>query len=126
MLILQLAYGRADQHFWNGPEMVVNIFILRHVDQAKKGMYHPNISRLHSGQKPLPTCWHSLSPASVFYWFSEVKLQYSVSCFVVLQYLKNWWNLQQYFFQNKLLYCSVLRNWNKYYCLFCKNLVLLI
>ena len=115
MLILQIVYPRVGQHFWGSPEMVANIFILQHGDQAKKGMY-----------QRLPTCWHSLSPASVFFGFSKVKLQYSVSCFVILQYLKNWWNVQQRFVYNKLLYCSVLRNLIIYYFHFCKNLVLLI
>ena len=36
MLILQLVYPRVGQHFWDGPEMVANIFILQHSDQAKK------------------------------------------------------------------------------------------
>ena len=71
MLILQIVYPRVGQHFWGSPEMVANIFILQHGDQAKKGMY-----------QRLSTCWHSLSPASVFFGFSKVKLQYSVSCFV--------------------------------------------
>ena len=104
MLILQLAYPRVGRHFWDGPEMMADIFILQHGDQA-------NLPRL-------PTCWHSLSSASVFFGFSEMKLQYSLSYFVILQYLKNWWN--------KLLYCSVLRNWNIYYSHFSHSLVLLI
>ena len=51
MLILQLAYPRVGRHFWDGPEMMADIFILQHGDQA-------NLPRL-------PTCWHSFSSASV-------------------------------------------------------------
>ena len=97
MLILQRVYPRVDQHFWDGPEMVVNIFILWHGDQA------------NFGQKRLPTCWHSLSPASFFF------------CFTILEKLVKFATI---FFHNKLFYCSVLRN--IYYSHFCKNLVLLI
>ena len=125
MLILQLVYPRVGQHFWNCPEMVVNIFILQHSDQAKKGMYQLNIYRLYFGQQRLETCWHSLFPASVFFGFSEVKLQYSFSCFVILQYFKNWWNVQQHIF---IINCFIVvyENWNIYYSHFCKNLVFLI
>ena len=36
MLIEQLVYPRVGQHFWDSPEIVANIFILQHSDQAKK------------------------------------------------------------------------------------------
>ena len=80
MLILQLVYPRVGRHFWDSPEMVANIFILQHGDQA-------NLPRL-------PTYWHSLSSASVIFRFSEMKLQYSLSCFVILQY---YFTIQYYF-----------------------------
>ena len=53
------------------------------------------------------------------------------SCSILLAALLfyNTWKLMKCattFFHNKLLYCSVLRNWNIYYSHFCKNLVLLI
>ena len=54
------------------------------VIKQKKGMYQPNLSRLYFGQQRLPTCWHTLPPASVFFRFTVVTLQYSVSCFVNL------------------------------------------
>ena len=78
MLISQLVYPRVGQHFWDVPEMIANTFTLQHSDQAKKSIYQPNISRLHFGQQRLPTCWHNLSPISVFSRFSEVKLQLSL------------------------------------------------
>ena len=89
MLILQLVYPRV-QKWWS-----TALFC----DMVIKQISDKNI---------LPTCWHSLSPASFFFWFSEVKLQYSFSYFVVLQYLKNWWNLQQYFF---IINCFIVVYW---------------
>lgn len=66
----------------------------RHLDEhsfsatwchAKKGMYQLNLSRMHFGQQHLPTCWHRLSPISLsFFGFSDVTLQYSISCFIML------------------------------------------
>ena len=39
----------------DGSKMLANIFVPQHGDQAKKGMYQPNLSRLHFGQRRLST-----------------------------------------------------------------------
>lgn len=83
MLILRLVYPRVSQRFWDGSKMLANIFVPQHGDQAKKGMYQPNLSRLHFGQRRLSTYWHNFSPVSVVFGLDDVMLQYSVSSFVI-------------------------------------------